>query len=82
MSEFPIEKGVPLTSASAKYPFRDMEPGDSFFVPGATKEECNRVQAAFDYWNLVSGGRMYRLARRKQQDGVRFWLFLKDGVQA
>jgi len=30
MSEFKIEKGIPFHAARSKYPFADMEVGDSF----------------------------------------------------
>jgi hypothetical protein len=37
MNEFVIEKGVPLPETpprwKPRYPWREMEPGDSFFVP-------------------------------------------------
>lgn len=39
MSEFKIEKDVPVKEASnraSKYPFKDMEVGDSFFVDDAS----------------------------------------------
>lgn len=37
MSEFKVERGVPMTGRKS-YPFAKMEVGDSFFVPGgATK---------------------------------------------
>lgn len=36
MSGYEVEKGVPLTKAATttKYPWAEMEPGDSFFVEG------------------------------------------------
>jgi hypothetical protein len=39
---FKIEKGIPLPES--KYPFAEMEVGDSFFVPCESKE-ARRVQA-------------------------------------
>lgn len=36
MTTIVIEKGIPAPAARGKYPFAQMEVGDSFFVPGKT----------------------------------------------
>jgi hypothetical protein len=68
MSEFKIEKGVPLpTSATArKYPYREMHPNDSFFVPGATTGKFNPCVFATRNpgWKFVT---------RAEKGGVRVW---------
>tara|TARA_R110000823_G_scaffold195626_2_gene326978 strand:- start:117 stop:413 length:297 start_codon:yes stop_codon:yes gene_type:complete len=44
---YPVSKGIPVPENSkSKYPFKDMEPGDSFFVPmsdGKTTEKNLRA---------------------------------------
>jgi len=72
--EIKIEKGVPLPASGAgrpsKYPWGDMEVGDSFFAEA--KPESMHTQAAF-------AGRKYgrRFTTRKRTEngvaGVRVW---------
>lgn len=62
-----IENGIPITSwgSRTKYPFADMEVGDSF----ATDEK--RVRAAVHTWSLKHGR---EFVTRKQTDGtIRVW---------
>jgi hypothetical protein len=70
---FTIEKNVAIPAASrtgggkAKYPWAQMEIGDSFFVPGAKVET---------FYTLVSAQNKKGDARficRKQEGGVRVW---------
>ena len=54
MSQFPIQKGVPIPTAvgrgarESKYPFADMEIGDSFAVHDAKQLQSAR-NAAYQY---------------------------------
>lgn len=69
---FAIEKGVDVTKAAGrgrpwKYPFLEMEIGDSFFVPADLAE---KVRAA-----ATSAGRRYgkKYVTRKEGNGRRVW---------
>jgi hypothetical protein len=59
-----IEHGVALPETGAKYPFKDMKVGDSFFVPGATGRST-----------LYSCARHYgvAVAVRRVDGGLRVW---------
>ena len=74
MSEFQIEKvRLPLKSGPAggrppRYPWRELQQGESFFVPGETR-------IAINYWNRIMPERQY-IARKAKKDGVvglRIW---------
>ncbi len=68
---FEIEKGVPMPPtgpARLKYPFANMQPGDSFAVPS---EDGNRLRAAASFYGIQKG---WILTCRRQPDGsVRCW---------
>ena len=68
-SEFVIEKNVPipLGHAAAKYPLREMEIGDSFFVPGIGK--ASDFSASY-----MAGKRLGRkFTIRAVEGGIRVW---------
>lgn len=70
-----IEKGVPLPQMRAgggKYPFTDMLPGDSFFVPNESK--AGKVSSAAYCW-AKSRKVDAKFSARKvySPDGVRCW---------
>jgi len=64
---FKVEKGIPVPPVKNKYPWLQMEVGDSFFVPGVTCKEF-RTQPS-------SAGRRYgrKYASRSVDGGVRVW---------
>lgn len=74
MSEFKIESDVPVPALSrirnARYPWRQMEIGQSFFVPGVTASKFNSrvvgARRATGFWfvtRTVDGGvRVWRVA--------------------
>jgi hypothetical protein len=70
MSEYKIDKNVPLwkqarRAETYKYPFLDMETGDSFFFEGDDKK-AKSVRA--------SGHRMgVKVAFRREGNGYRCW---------
>ena len=74
MSEFKIEKGVPLPDQSSrggrrgKYPWAELEVGDSFFVPGKTARQLGGAN---------TGGRRAfpdrRFVSRTVEGGTRIW---------
>jgi hypothetical protein len=65
---FVIEKGIPIpepASALRKYPWHEMEPGDSFYVPNAPKSlqsMCSKKR-----------GDGLEFAARKEKNGLRVW---------
>lgn len=68
---FEIEKGVPAPSAprNAKYPFRNMEIGDSFFVPDdkASEDALRSSASAFGKHNSI------KLKVKRVEGGLRVW---------
>lgn len=64
-----IEKGVPYEQhTSHKYPFAQMEPGDSFLVPQGVSQ--NRASAAAVNYGKRTG-KVFRT--KKTVEGVRVW---------
>ena len=74
MSEFKIEKGLALPPRKgARYPFREMEVGDSFFVPCPDEEKIKRQ-------NRLSGASarpkergLGKFSVRQVEGGLRVW---------
>lgn len=71
MTDFKIEKGIPAPAKRGKYPFAEMEVGDSFLVPGAaTSAEIssavsyrkNRYQEQYICRSVDGGLRVWRIA--------------------
>lgn len=87
MSSFKIEKGVPLAKktvqprgfAPGKYPFEDMEVGDSFFYPATDGDSARKRMAAstLNYgkrrakWFPGEAPRKYSI--RSVEGGLRVW---------
>lgn len=72
MSEIKIEKGVPMPkprAQRAKYPWRELGVGDSFFVPGAARARCS--VGAVHSAQRIGGG--VRFTVRTVEGGVRVW---------
>lgn len=74
MSDFPIEKGVEIPKITRvgsggnnrKYPWNEMEIGDSFFVPGANARQFGTTSQA-------SKRTGKRFTMRTVEGGVRVW---------
>jgi len=65
-----VEKGVPMPSANvAKYPWRQMEIGDSFLFPEDVSGDTASNNAAAASKRLAPK----RFSVRKTQDGYRCW---------
>jgi len=72
-----IEKGIPVPKVEGrgrrgKYPFADMEPGDSVFFPG----EVIKGKAYMAAMNHASGRDKRFVARRVRENdtaGIRIW---------
>lgn len=66
---YSIEKNVPLKKAISLYPFREMEVGDSFFVPAG--EKMLRARAAAHGFSKEN--RPKKFATRTVEGGMRIW---------
>lgn len=84
MSEFKIEKNVPVpvsyTKNNLKYPFDQMEVGDSFFIPfkeGQSNEEkrkiTNAVSSSCFTYKRAKKLNDITFATRMTKEGVRCW---------
>lgn len=62
-----LDKDVPLPEARKRYPYREMEVGDSFFVEGGGIQNiCNQ--------NYRTGKKLGKsFIARKEDNGVRVW---------
>lgn len=77
---FKIEKGVPLPADDrpgrrAKYPFEDMDIGDSFFVPGHMKM-ASTISAAGRKLGMKF---RYKVQTESGTEGTRVWRVALDG---
>ena len=76
MSKYKIQKGVPIpdpnipVTKTTKYPWKDMEVGDSFLVPNKDKDTVHALQNAA----RLSGKKHNRdYITRKLDKGIRCW---------
>lgn len=73
---YPIEKGIPITDgrkgSKEKYPWSQMEIGDSFFVPSKSK---NTLRSSRVHANKAGKGvfKSSELDDETQGPGVRVW---------
>lgn len=67
MISLDVEKDVPVPEARKRYPYREMEVGDSFFVEGGgIQNVCNQ--------NYRMGKKLgMSFIARKEAEGVRVW---------
>jgi hypothetical protein len=72
---FKIEKNIPL-AAKQSYPFDDMEPGDSFFVPVTDLKKVGYVRAQIN--NFKKNNKNMVIATRAEETGLRVWLISKE----
>lgn len=76
--KYKIEKGIPITrrvrglGPGAKYPFEDMEIGDSFLVPCSKEDKRKKVSTVIGSSKRVSFMKFCSQYRPKE-DGVRIW---------
>lgn len=80
-----IDKGVPMTDSRSrtsvqKYPWRDMRPGDSFFVPNAGHATTRDRKPGFKIFHAGFGKRIHpgsrwvtRAATVDGVTGLRVW---------
>jgi len=66
---------IPVSHNHKKYPFDEMEIGDSFYVE-ANGSQLNSVQtklkSAASHW-MVRNRKSYLFVTRRQGDGIRIW---------
>jgi len=67
---FPIESGVVMPQDRMRYPFRDMEPGDSILFKDKRQSNSARV-AAIRFVRVHKPGWQFQL--RKVTEGWRLW---------
>lgn len=74
---FVIEKNVEIPSAGVtqkKYPLRELEVGDSFFVPGENAKAIGRVRnAAFQAGKVHGLAFTCRVVTESGVRGIRVW---------
>jgi hypothetical protein len=83
--EFPIEKGIPVPptiSVSNRYPYADMDVGDSFFVPDTTLTAHGKPLKFSGLASMTSRkgtemtealGKTYKFISRTVEGGFRVW---------
>jgi hypothetical protein len=73
--QFKIESGVPIPTGpvlrKSKYPLAGMQPGDSFFVPGAKVSIQKSVRAAASVFSARNKGTEF--TARLVEGGLRVW---------
>lgn len=67
---FEIEKGIESPKSVRKYPFLEMNIGDSFFVPCEDRGKRHAVRAAATYYNIAHG---CKFTCRAVEGGIRVW---------
>ncbi len=78
---YEIEKGVPLPEGAGKerqkYPFGEMRPGDSFFVPGGATVNAHGNKSAYSAASNYGRAHGWKFSARTVTEngvkGVRIW---------
>lgn len=71
---FKIEKGLPVPRSHGvgyKYPWRELQPGDSFFVPDSDKCRQSVMQSVSSLGRALYG--RGAVTARRVDGGIRFW---------
>ena len=67
-----VEKGIKIegtkTKAYLRYPFKDMNVGDSFLIEGCSKSERNLALVSMKRFNGL-----WKAASRTVEGGIRIW---------
>lgn len=79
-SDYKIEKGIPVTEKKAgrqaKWPFRSMKVGDSFYVKHYTRDSMRAVSnAGRNYFRKMNP--KLNVCARKEGTGFRIWVIKK-----
>lgn len=71
MADFKVDKNIPPPTRKAKYPFAEMQVGDSFFVPDMTTRS---LQNAASYYRKTLNYKFESKAREENGvKGARIW---------
>ena len=79
---YKIEKNIPIPSIPKKnllkYPFNEMEIGDSFFVPWSEEEKKSKLRMQRKRTSILGSARnlksnKIKIKTRKSEDGIRIW---------
>jgi hypothetical protein len=78
-----IDKGIPIPRQPVphrlRYPWPEMEPGDSFFIATAEpRKTCNAVGASGFFWCRRNAPDR-RISVRTVEGGVRAWMLSRNG---
>lgn len=84
MEKLQIEKGIPFANriseaAHYKYPFEDMEIGDSFLIPLEDNKRSTRQNArtlcrvTFERWAVKWSRDEYQIRTAQVEGGIRVW---------
>ena len=76
MKQFKIEKDIPITRAitGAKYPFSEMEDGDSFIAGDYSKKLRGDISAKFRSWKNKQDEHWKISTRKTENSKLRVWL--------
>jgi hypothetical protein len=72
---FVIEKNIPVTSGKmlAKYPFNDLEIGDSFLIPSSDDDVRDRRRASAAVQRQTHVIKRGKYVTRRVEGGIRIW---------
>lgn len=74
MDKIKIEKGIampsPLNGVANRYPFDEMEVGDSFYVPNVHKNFS--IYSCVYHYN-AKNKKDIKISQRRENNGVRIW---------
>ncbi len=65
-----IDHNVPFPNKAERFPFADMQVGDSFLIPGDESRQQVRA-AAINYGN--KSGQVFKVTIRRTDAGLRCW---------
>lgn len=68
---FEIEKGIPVPARQLKYPLREMEIGDSFFVPSRSDGRPPTIYKSLGTYHRTLAPK--RFVQRLVEGGARIW---------
>jgi hypothetical protein len=76
MSGVEIDNGVPIPAGAgtrSKYPWADMEAGQSFFIPGISAVQARGVYGSGRGWCVRNNANL-KCVHKAEEGGYRFWL--------
>ncbi len=74
ITEFKIEKGIELPNPKeTKYPFAEMEVGDSFIFADYTRERMGSASTGANSWAKTKGNGWKFSVRKTADNKIRIW---------